>query len=1207
MHTLKRTTPRNFFLLIQLVILLLWSLPSAGQFRGAYTAKTFGTRDGLASADINSVMQDSEHWLWIGHKLGCSRYDGYRFTNFLFTGSQPIGSVYNITEGSNKIKWIASEKGLFWSRHNNLTYINFKEDQTTIYSVYFDQNENMWLGTAAGPVSFSPDETSNMLKGSVLSLTTHLLKNWNTSGITEDVRAITVTEKNYLYISTNDHLYYYDFNRFQSVWNNNGDIKDYVSSMYYHGHDSLYFTTSLTGLHRCIRHQYTSLEDAGHTGVAVAKAHNRIYYVNAKSIQEFSPGNNAAQYISTIPGFENKWVKGFCTDNENNFWVATNQGLELLQPKHFNLFTAKEYPQLQELYSISQLKDGSLLLGSNRGRIYRFNKEKAEPLLQNATVVKNAEVFDIFEAKEGIWFSTGYEGLTLLRNGNLQNYTIHQGLRDNTNLFFLSTSSGLYTGGDRGVTRISYNENDHQPKFTNYFFSYPRNNYTIFKTGIEAPDKTLWFGSNRGLLHFYKDSLYPASIKKLENITPSITGMQQDKQGNVWISTLGHGLLQCMFNRKNELELLEVFTARNELRSDIFLALLVDDDDNIWAASYDGLTRLSHQGNSKRYLVTFYNAEDGYINKDYQHISLLQDKTGTIWAASSNGLVNFNITNETNTAQIQLYITGVQSADSSFYLGNGMDSALKGKLNFNARNNNLSINYTAVHLSNPEDVHYLYRLSGIDSVWIDAGNESSAIYHNLPAGNYAFEVKASAGNNVWTSPARLLFEIYPPFWKRWWFISLTVLVAAMLVFYLLKRRVRTIRNIEAQKTEMQKLRAMSYEYQLEIEQVINYFATSISDQKNMDDILWDIAKNCISHLGFEDCVIYLKDEERNVLIQKAAWGPKTVETNTILNPIEIPVGKGIVGTVALTRKAEIINNTSLDDRYIVDDERRLSEIAVPIINNGQAIGVIDSENSAKDFYTERHLQILTTIASLCADKIDKVRAEQQAHEKEIEVIKLNRDLVTSQLTALRSQMNPHFIFNALNSVQQYILTGDSDEANKYLSKFSRLQREILHHCDQNFISLEKEIEMLNLYLQLEQLRFNEQFNYSVRFSDDIDPSEIKIPPMMLQPFVENAIWHGLIPKRGPKEITIDFMIKDDELIICTIKDNGIGREASARLKKSPVNNDNHKSKGISLVLDRLEILKKHYQQTFEVSISDIKDVEGKILGTSVKLIMHAAS
>lgn len=157
--------------------------------------------------------------------------------------------------------------------------------------------------------------------------------------------------------------------------------------------------------------------------------------------------------------------------------------------------------------------------------------------------------------------------------------------------------------------------------------------------------------------------------------------------------------------------------------------------------------------------------------------------------------------------------------------------------------------------------------------------------------------------------------------------------------------------------------------ELEIQQTINYFLSSLYNRETVEDILWDVARNCIGRLGFTDCVIYLLNEEGNGLEQKAAWGLKTTDDNRIVNPIVIPSGKGIVGTVALTGKAEIIPDTAVDHRYIVDDALRYSEITVPIISEGKVIGVIDSEHPEKHFFNEKHLSILTAIASLCAIKI----------------------------------------------------------------------------------------------------------------------------------------------------------------------------------------------------------------------------------------------
>jgi LytS/YehU family sensor histidine kinase len=199
-------------------------------------------------------------------------------------------------------------------------------------------------------------------------------------------------------------------------------------------------------------------------------------------------------------------------------------------------------------------------------------------------------------------------------------------------------------------------------------------------------------------------------------------------------------------------------------------------------------------------------------------------------------------------------------------------------------------------------------------------------------------------------------------------------------------------------------------------------------------------------------------------------------------------------------------------------------------------------------------------------------------------------------------MNPHFIFNALNSVQQYILQGNVTEANRYLSKFSKLQREVLNNSDQNFIPLEKELEVLNLYLELEQLRFDGSFEYNIQLDKAIDIDEIKIPPMIIQPFVENSIWHGLMPKQGERWVKIEFTFSQDDLLVCTVTDNGIGREAANRLKQNA--HPQHQSKGLSLVYDRLNILRQQYEQAFDVSIRDQTDSDGLPAGTEVKLYIY---
>ncbi|MBI1837434.1 MAG: SpoIIE family protein phosphatase [Flavobacteriia bacterium] len=168
-------------------------------------------------------------------------------------------------------------------------------------------------------------------------------------------------------------------------------------------------------------------------------------------------------------------------------------------------------------------------------------------------------------------------------------------------------------------------------------------------------------------------------------------------------------------------------------------------------------------------------------------------------------------------------------------------------------------------------------------------------------------------------------------------------------------------------------------------EVINKFAVELLEAQTEDDIVWTLAKNAIAELGYVDCVVYLYDEYSNQLIQKAAHGPKSPVSYEVFNPIPLKLGQGIVGSVALSGKGEIIEDTSLDQRYIADDMIRFSEIAVPIIYRKKVIGIIDSEHPEKNFYTNDDLQILTTIASMTATKLIQTKSTE-------ELIRLKRNL-----------------------------------------------------------------------------------------------------------------------------------------------------------------------------------------------------------------------
>jgi len=416
-----------------------------------------------------------------------------------------------------------------------------------------------------------------------------------------------------------------------------------------------------------------------------------------------------------------------------------------------------------------------------------------------------------------------------------------------------------------------------------------------------------------------------------------------------------------------------------------------------------------------------------------------------------------------------------------------------------------------------------------------------------------------------------------------------------LFFFFVRYRENGLRRRQERQLEFEKLRGTALQYQLETEQVVNYFNRSISDKNTVDEALWDVAQQCIARLGWEDCVIYLLDPARRVLVQKAAWGQKSTSDKKIVRPIEISLNQGIVGTVAASGRPELIADTAADPRYIVDDTARGSELAVPIVAEGRVIGVIDSEHSQKNFYTPWHLQILTAIAALCSNKIALAQTEEARQKALLEVVDNQRKAAEAKLQSMRLQMNPHFLFNALNSIQEMIMRGNSDGAAQYLSKFSKLLRMVLVQSERDFVHLREELQMLRLYIALEALRFEDNFTYSIDCAHDLDMEEYRVPPLLIQPFVENALWHGLLQKEGSRNLQIRFEVTPDDHLCCTIEDNGIGRSAAGAYTR----NSHHISKGIGVGAERIQALNRQYGQNNTLEIMDLQDTEGVSAGTRV--------
>lgn len=239
-------------------------------------------------------------------------------------------------------------------------------------------------------------------------------------------------------------------------------------------------------------------------------------------------------------------------------------------------------------------------------------------------------------------------------------------------------------------------------------------------------------------------------------------------------------------------------------------------------------------------------------------------------------------------------------------------------------------------------------------------------------------------------------------------------------------------------------------------------------------------------------------------------------------------------------------------------------------------------------------------------KNDKLRMQKdfelQRLESEKKQAELHQKAIELEMQALRAQMNPHFIFNCLSSINRFIFKNDNKTASDYLTRFSRLIRMVLMHSQKKLIPLEDELEMIRLYLDLERLRFKDAFDYSITTTNIVDAGNIFIPPLLLQPFCENAVWHGLMHKetKGHLNIVISEVEGENEKTLhCIIEDDGVGRDKAAEMKSKSAGKE--KSLGLKITTERIALLNKENNFNTFYKIDDIMNDEHEVAGTRVQL------
>ena len=1201
-----------------------------------YLFKHLTTANGLLSNQVGAIQQDNKGFFWIGTQTGLQRYDGKRFITYQ-SDVHNAEALHNdwinaIYEDSKKRLWIGTDQdGPYLLNTNTGKFFNYNihlppaaQKINGIWQFLEDSRGNIWV-TAHNGYFMLNDETNHFEAMNPLLQMNHAYSSgigmdhagnlWfaTTKGIKKlsaDKKLLTDKNNNPQQLplfSSGVSVSDVAFDGFNNIWLNSGyDRKLYRYNLVNNNFHQYVFSVALPGQKK--KHNLNDvlgkifISNKGTFLMPLLSKGIAIYNYAADSFNVITADNSLSYGLHV--NLQKEGAITITQDNKNNIWMGTDNGINIIdinKPSftvYKNPSNAYDLLPSAEVSDFLQTKNGDIYASYyvQSGGIVQFDKNlnfKKHYLFKENPLGGLNQLWNLFQDKDGTIWSPNQTGSILQLDpatGIIANYK-DSVLKGNINQVLQDADGNIWMGHwSKGLIKIDAVTK----KITSYTdFDKKELNITRRALCLLSEDDNIWVGTTGNGLQLFdkKAGRFIESFRLDENNPRSIssntvTAITVYNKDTLLIGTLG-GL--NIFDKHKKT--FTAITGKQGLPNNLIQAITLDAYKNIWVAMYGGLSRLD----LNPLKVTNYDEDDGVINNLFNNrFYTLQD--GRLLIGNTESFMVFDpadINQKGATPDVTL--TGFEVFNKNIAPADFVNT--KKEIDLSYLDNSFHIEFASLQFSSANSIKYYYRLQGVDKEWQLADETQSVQYNQLQPGHYVFEVKCANRNGVFShNITSLALYIIPPFWKRWWFIALMIIVIICALLTGIKWRENKFKELEAGKTRLEHLTAEKYKTQLESEQISNFFTTSLFNKNEVDDVLWDVAKNLIRKLGFVDCMIYMWNDDHTKLIQKAGYSPEGTLDEIEKEAFEVTPGQGVVGAVVESGTAILIPDTSKDYRYRVDGAVRLSEICVPIKYNEQLLGAIDSEHYEKNFFTQQHLQALTTIATLVGSKIVSIGAEHKVTQQKTALALVNQQLAEVQLAALRSQMNPHFIFNALNSIKKFVIANEPANAEKYLGKFSKLIRTILDNSQNGMVTVEKELQLLTLYLDLEQLRFGTKLRYTITTDENIDRSDVKIPSMIVQPFVENSMLHGIMHLADNGKIDIHFLLHGEWLEI-SIEDNGVGRKKAAAFKNDQA--EPHHSIGINVTTKRLKALKKDDNTPAGIEIIDLENTAGEGCGTKV--------
>lgn len=897
------------------------------------------------------------------------------------------------------------------------------------------------------------------------------------------------------------------------------------------------------------------------------------------SVTSITEDNNGNIWIGTINGINKYDGKKFTSynsklglisnnitcilkDYQGHLWFGTSEGLSRLEDNIFINYTTKKGLVGNHVRCLYEDRKRNIWVGTDNGiSMYdgkSFNNYSIIDGLAGNTINGITQ-----DSAGGVWIATS-EGLSKFKNNTFINHTMEEGLSDNDiKTVICDKRNNIWIGTPKGIARVKRFE------FKNYTLSNEVNS-NIVNCIYQDYEQNIWIGTFNGL-YKYRSDLFEEYSER-EGLTNNfIYSIIRDRENKLVVGTNGGGVYVEGEDRFAN------YTIKDGLADRKVNATFKDDDGNVLLGTDNGISIYDGKKiiNSKKY--------DSLIGEPVN--IFYRDSKGNLWIGSNGAVFKYSGNtfkkyiphsfvdhpsvwgiheDKQGNLWFATYLGGLFLFDGTGFIEQSKRLGFKSESYFTILEDNDGILYfssfAGVYSYDPKTKHTANFgvEDGISSELVYSivfNNAKTELWAGTNQGLSKIDIATfkKAGDKIITTYGKdegfsgvecNTNGIYNDVDGSIWFGTVNGLIKYIPGEY--------IENNTLARINISNIRLFYTDTTLAQKSVLSYDLNNISF--NYSGIcLTNPRKVRYSHIleGFDK-----------------KWSPVGFERTVTYS--NLPPGK-------YTFKVKCTNNEGLWNEAPAQFS---FTIKAPFWKTFW-------------FYI---LLFLFTVSVLILSIRLRIRGIKNKEKRKTE---LNKKIANIELQALRAQMNPHFIFNTMASIQHYISNNDTDAALKYLSKFAKLMRSIIGNSKQQMIPIAEELNALNLYLELEIMRFTDKFDYKIVVDKNIDPNYDRIPSMLIQPYVENAIIHGLLPKQGHGKISI-YLQKQTDCILCTIEDNGIGRERSNEFKKNRV--QQHKSVGMSITQERLDILNSSLNQNLNAQILDLFE-DGQPAGTKVQIMI----